>query len=34
MEADELGADGVIGVRLEVGRHNWGSDMAEVHQFG
>jgi uncharacterized protein YbjQ (UPF0145 family) len=33
-EADELGADGVIGVRLEVGRHDWGSDMAEFMAIG
>ena len=23
-EADALGADGIVGVRLEVGRHEWG----------
>jgi uncharacterized protein YbjQ (UPF0145 family) len=33
-EADELGADGVIGVRLEVGRRDWGVDMAEFVAIG
>jgi uncharacterized protein YbjQ (UPF0145 family) len=33
-EADELGADGVIGVRLEVGRHDWGEDLAEFIAIG
>jgi uncharacterized protein YbjQ (UPF0145 family) len=33
-EADELGADGVIGVRLDVGRHEWGSDMTEFVAIG
>src|SRR6201994_5018212 len=28
-EADQLGADGVVGVRLEVGRYDWGQHMAE-----
>ena len=23
-EADQLGADGIVGVRLEIGRHEWG----------
>jgi uncharacterized protein YbjQ (UPF0145 family) len=33
-EADALGADGIIGVRLEVGRHDWGSDMTEFVAIG
>src|SRR5919206_2495289 len=28
-EADVLGADGVVGVRLAVTRHGWGEDLAE-----
>jgi uncharacterized protein YbjQ (UPF0145 family) len=33
-EADQLGADGVVGVRLEVGHHEWGHDMAEFIAVG
>ena len=33
-EADQLGADGVVGVRLEIGRHEWGADMAEFIALG
>jgi uncharacterized protein YbjQ (UPF0145 family) len=33
-EASTLGADGVIGVRLEVGRHDWGADLAEFVAIG
>jgi uncharacterized protein YbjQ (UPF0145 family) len=33
-EADELGADGVVGVRLRVNRHAWGSDMLEFFAVG
>ncbi|HVZ22365.1 MAG TPA: heavy metal-binding domain-containing protein [Vicinamibacterales bacterium] len=33
-EADQLGADGIIGVRLEVGRHEWGADMCEFIAIG
>src|SRR5204863_5804365 len=33
-EADELGADGVVGVRLEVGRHEWGGELAEFVAIG
>jgi uncharacterized protein YbjQ (UPF0145 family) len=33
-EADQLGADGIIGVRLDVGRHDWGSEMAEFMAIG
>jgi uncharacterized protein YbjQ (UPF0145 family) len=33
-EADQLGADGVVGVRLEVGQHEWGHDMAEFLAIG
>ena len=33
-EADELGADGVIGVRLEVNLHAWGKSVAEFIAIG
>ena len=33
-EADQLGADGVVGVRLDVGRHEWGGDLAEFIAIG
>jgi uncharacterized protein YbjQ (UPF0145 family) len=33
-EADQLGADGVVGVRLDVGRYEWGADLAEVIAVG
>jgi uncharacterized protein YbjQ (UPF0145 family) len=33
-EADELGADGVVGVRLTIGRYAWGADMAEFVAVG
>jgi uncharacterized protein YbjQ (UPF0145 family) len=33
-EADALGADGVVGVRLDVGRYEWGSDLAEFIAIG
>jgi uncharacterized protein YbjQ (UPF0145 family) len=33
-EADVLGADGVVGVRLEVTRYAWGADMAEFMAIG
>jgi uncharacterized protein YbjQ (UPF0145 family) len=33
-EADQLGADGVVGVRLDVGRYEWGADMAEFIAIG
>src|ERR1700744_5937189 len=33
-EADQLGADGIVGVRLEVGRYDWGEDMAEFIAIG
>src|SRR2546427_2455771 len=33
-EAFILGADGVVGVRLEVGRHDWAAPMAELQAFG
>lgn len=33
-EADVLGADGVVGVRLEVIRHAWGAAMAEFVAIG
>src|SRR5438045_1759356 len=33
-EADALGADGVVGVRLDVGRYDWGEHMAEFIAIG
>ncbi len=33
-EADQLQADGVVGVRLDIGRYEWGSDMAEFIAIG
>jgi uncharacterized protein YbjQ (UPF0145 family) len=33
-EADHLGADGVVGVRLEIGRHEWGGELAEFIAVG
>ena len=33
-EADSLGADGIVGVRLEVERHEWGADLAEFIAIG
>src|SRR5579884_74670 len=33
-EADALGADGIIGVRLDVTRHEWGQDVAEFMAIG
>ncbi len=33
-EADQLGADGVVGVRLEIGRYEWGADLAEFIAVG
>jgi len=33
-EAIDLGADGVVGVRLVVNRHEWGEDMAEFMAIG
>jgi uncharacterized protein YbjQ (UPF0145 family) len=33
-EADSLGADGIVGVRLEVGRHDWGAELAEFIAVG
>jgi uncharacterized protein YbjQ (UPF0145 family) len=33
-EADQLGADGVVGVRLDVSRHEWGGDLAEFIAVG
>jgi uncharacterized protein YbjQ (UPF0145 family) len=28
-EADQLGADGIVGVRLDIGRYEWGQHLAE-----
>src|SRR6202048_1189296 len=33
-EAEQLGADGVGGVRLDIGRYEWGQDMAEFIAIG
>ncbi len=33
-EADTLGADGVVGVRLDVGRYEWGENLAEFIAIG
>jgi uncharacterized protein YbjQ (UPF0145 family) len=33
-EADDLGADGIVGVRLDVGRYEWGGKMAEFIAIG
>src|ERR1700741_2098517 len=33
-EADQLGADGIVGVRLDVGRYEWGADLAEFISVG
>jgi uncharacterized protein YbjQ (UPF0145 family) len=33
-EADQLGADGIVGVRLNVGRYDWGEHMAEFIAIG
>jgi uncharacterized protein YbjQ (UPF0145 family) len=33
-EADQLGADGIVGVRLDIGRYEWGADMAEFISMG
>jgi len=33
-EADALGADGIVGVRLDIGRYEWGADLAEFISVG
>jgi len=33
-EADQVGADGIVGVRLDIGRYAWGADMAEFIAVG
>jgi len=33
-EADQLGGDGVVGVRLDVSRYEWGGDLAEFIAIG
>jgi uncharacterized protein YbjQ (UPF0145 family) len=33
-EADQLGADGIVGVRLDIGRYEWGPSMAEFIAIG
>jgi len=33
-EADQLGADGIVGVRLDIGRYEWGASMAEFIAIG
>jgi uncharacterized protein YbjQ (UPF0145 family) len=33
-EADQLEADGIVGVRLDIGRYEWGADLAEFIAVG
>jgi uncharacterized protein YbjQ (UPF0145 family) len=33
-EADQLGADGIVGVKLDIGRYEWGENMAEFIAIG
>jgi len=33
-EADQVGADGIVGVRLDIGRYQWGADLAEFIAVG
>jgi uncharacterized protein YbjQ (UPF0145 family) len=33
-EADQLEADGIVGVRLDIGRYEWGAEMAEFIAMG
>jgi len=33
-EADQLGADGIVAVRLDVSRHDWGGELAEFIAIG
>jgi len=33
-EADALGADGIVGVRLDIGRYEWGESLAEFLAVG
>ncbi|MGH2895128.1 MAG: heavy metal-binding domain-containing protein [Solirubrobacteraceae bacterium] len=33
-EADQLGADGIVGVRLDIGRYEWGADLTEFIAVG
>src|ERR1700730_12964448 len=33
-EAEQLGADGVVGVRLDIGRYEWGEHLAEFIAVG
>ena len=33
-EADSIGADGIVGVRLDVGRQQWGENLAEFIAIG
>src|SRR5271156_348601 len=33
-EAEQLGADGIVGVRLMIGRYDWGESMAEFLAMG
>src|SRR5437660_5415102 len=33
-EADQLGADGIVGVRLDIGRYEWGQHLAEFISVG
>src|SRR5204862_99786 len=33
-EADQLGADGIVGVRLDIGRYEWGENLIEFFAVG
>src|SRR3954447_16195511 len=33
-EADQLGGDGIVGVRLDIGRYEWGANLAEFIAIG
>src|SRR6202050_4571819 len=33
-EAGQLGSDGIVGVRLDIGRYEWGADLAEFIAVG
>jgi uncharacterized protein YbjQ (UPF0145 family) len=33
-EAEQLGADGIVGVRLDIGRYEWGENLAEFIAVG
>ena len=31
-EAEQLGADGVVGASADIGRYEWGADLGELHR--